>query len=131
MLALYEAWPRKGNIEANGCNREIVNVTLYINGKEALVSGTALIPIGTEGAIRVPGGTIALRFQSLGDPGYRWDHWSLTITSPDNPLGIGLEVPLPLVQGQGQMLLALTVHTIGQGPNVHRIVNYTGYQQAR
>lgn len=101
-------------------------MTLIIDGQRAIASGTVMIPPHTRGAIELPGGTVELTFDTTGDPGFTWDHWHLTVRSPENPLGIGLQIPLER-KGDSQSLLSLTIHTVGSAGNVHRIIHYTAY----
>ena len=99
---------------------------VFVNGKPAVIDGVVMIPPGAEVAVPIPGGLLYLRFKTEGDEGYTWDHWYLTVTAKENPLGIGLSIPLKAADGQ-PMTLALTIHTVGQGEAVYRIVHYTGY----
>lgn len=99
---------------------------LQINGAPAVAAGSVMIPPKVEGAIRIPGGVISLRFQTEGKEGFEWSHWTLTITAPDNPLGIAFDVPLTSSDGR-PLRLSMTIHTVGEGTGAYRIINYTGY----
>lgn len=99
---------------------------LHINGAPAVAAGSVMIPPGVQGAISIPGGQIALRFETEGTEGYRWDHWTLTITARANPLGIALDVPLSTDAGT-PLTLSVTLHTVGEGAGAYRIVHYTAH----
>lgn len=103
---------------------------LVINGREALLSGSIMIPAGKSGALVVPGGQIKLTFLTSGDPGFRLENWELVVTSPDNPLGIAFEFPLGADGNQKNIVMAMTVHTVGEAEKAHRIVHYTAYHEA-
>lgn len=101
-------------------------IGLQINGKPAVASGSLMIPPNVIAGIPLPGGTLTLAFETTGEEGFHWDHWNLTITAEPNPLGIALDVPLPTNSAQNG-IVAFTIHTVGSGPSIYRLVNYTAY----
>lgn len=100
---------------------------LQINGHPALISGSLMVPPNASASVPMANGTLTFIFRTDGAPGYEWNHWTLTVTAPPNPLGIALDVPLQLGSGV-PMTLAITIHTVGQDAAVYRIIHYTAYQ---
>lgn len=102
-------------------------IGFHVNGKPVIASGSLMIPPNAEASIQLPGGLLKLGFQAEGEEGYQWNHWKLTITARENPLGIALDIPLSTTDG-GALQLAMTVHTVGQGRGAYRIVHYTAHR---
>ena len=99
-----------------------------VNGEPAVASGSIMIPPNVKAGIPLPGGVMTLHFKEHGNAGFSWNHWDLTITAPDNPLGIALDVPLTGSNNR-PLTLAMTIHTVGQGTGAYRIIHYTAYSK--
>jgi hypothetical protein len=100
---------------------------VHVNGTIALANGSVMVPPGATTGIDLLGGVLTLQFETVGKEGYKWENWNLTITAPDSPLGIGLEVIMPDLDGNN-VKLAFTVHTIGSGRDAFRIVHYLAFR---
>jgi hypothetical protein len=112
------------------CNEENTMIGFQVNGKPVVASGSLMIPPNAEAAIQLPGGLLRLEFKVGTPEGYTWDHWKLTITAHENPLGIALDIPLSSSDGS-PLQLAMTVHTVGTtaGAGIYRIVHYTAHRR--
>ena len=101
--------------------------SVYVDGAAAIASGSVMVPPGTAVGIEMLGGVLTLKFETVGKEGYHWKDWTLTITAPDSPLGLGLEVNMPNTDGTS-VKIAFTAHAVGSGDTAFRIVHYLAYR---